>query len=64
MNYLIAKKVGMTSIFQKDGKMIPVTVFDVKDNYVLGYRKLDKDGYVALRLARGIDKKEKNINFF
>ena len=59
MNYLIAKKVGMTSIFQEDGKMIPVTVFDVKNNYVLGYRKLDKDGYFALRLARGIDKKEK-----
>lgn len=59
MDYLIGKKVGMTSVFTDDGKMIPVTVLDVNENYVLGYRSSEKDGYSAIRLARGVNKKEK-----
>lgn len=59
MDFFIAKKVGMTSIFDEDNKMVPVTVLDVKENQILAYKSVDKDGYSAVVVGREIDKKEK-----
>ncbi|MGM0507881.1 MAG: 50S ribosomal protein L3 [Fusobacteriota bacterium] len=55
---ILAKKVGMTQIFE-EGKEIPVTVVEVGENVILQKKTEDKDGYTALQL--GFDeKKEKN----
>ncbi len=55
---LIGKKIGMTSIFDENGKNIPVTVIEVGPNYVTQVRTKDKDGYEAVQLGFD-DKKEK-----
>lgn len=55
---ILAKKIGMTQIFE-DGKFVPVTVVEAGPNYVLQKKTEEKDGYNALQL--GFDeKKEKN----
>ena len=56
---IIGKKVGMTSIFDENGKNIPVTVILAGPNYVTQVRTEEVDGYDAVQL--GFDeKKEKN----
>ena len=58
MSGILAKKIGMTQIFE-DGKFIPVTVVEAGPNYVLQKKTVENDGYSALQL--GFDeKKEKN----
>ncbi|WP_372712654.1 50S ribosomal protein L3 [Ilyobacter sp.] len=55
---ILAKKIGMTQIFE-DGKFVPVTVVEAGPNFVLQKKTEEKDGYTALQL--GFDeKKEKN----
>lgn len=58
MSGILAKKIGLTQIFE-DGKFIPVTVVEAGPNYVLQKKTVENDGYTALQL--GFDeKKEKN----
>ncbi len=58
MSGILAKKIGMTQIFE-DGKFIPVTVVEAGPNYVLQKKTVENDGYTAIQL--GFDeKKEKN----
>lgn len=59
MQGLIGKKVGMTSVFDEDGKNIPCTVIEAGPCVVTQIKTRDKDGYNALQLGYG-DKKEKN----
>lgn len=59
MSGIIGKKVGMTSIFDANGKNIPVTVILAGPNYVTQVRTKDVDGYDAVQLGFD-DKKEKN----
>ncbi len=59
MSGLIGKKVGMTSIFDENGKNIPVTVILAGPNYVTQVRTEEVDGYDAVQLGFD-DKKEKN----
>lgn len=55
---ILAKKIGMTQIFE-DGKFVPVTVVEAGPNFVLQKKTEEKDGYTALQL--GFDeKREKN----
>ena len=55
---ILAKKIGMTQIFE-NGKFVPVTVVEAGPNFVLQKKTEEKDGYTALQL--GFDKKkEKN----
>jgi large subunit ribosomal protein L3 len=56
---LIAKKLGMTRLFDDTGMHVPVTVLSLDGCQVVGQRTKDKDGYVALRLGAGA-KKTKN----
>ncbi|MBS4034177.1 MAG: 50S ribosomal protein L3 [Ignavibacterium sp.] len=60
MSGLIGKKIGMTSIFNPDGAIIPVTVIKAGPCQVVSIRTKEKDGYEALQLGFG-EKKEKNI---
>jgi large subunit ribosomal protein L3 len=48
---LIAKKIGMTSIFDADGKMIPVTVLEAGPCKVLQRKTEENDGYQAVQLG-------------
>lgn len=50
---LIARKVGMTSLFQEDGTMIPVSVLEVAPNTVTRVRTAERDGYTAVQLGAG-----------
>lgn len=50
---LIARKVGMTRVFDADGAHVPVTVLHVDNVQVIGQRTVDKDGYTAVQLGIG-----------
>jgi large subunit ribosomal protein L3 len=58
---VIAKKVGMTRLFQADGRHVPVTVLQLDDVQVIGRREMDKDGYTAVQLGAG-KAKAKNVS--
>jgi large subunit ribosomal protein L3 len=55
---LLAKKVGMTQIFDDEGNLVPVTVLSVDPNTVIAQRKQEEDGYNAVLL--GVDDAKKN----
>jgi large subunit ribosomal protein L3 len=61
MQGLIGKKVGMTSIFDENGKSIPCTVLEVGPCIVTQVKTVEKDGYASLQLGFD-DKKEKASN--
>ena len=48
---LIGKKIGMTSVFDADGKNIPCTVIEAGPCVVTQIRTVENDGYAALQLA-------------
>jgi large subunit ribosomal protein L3 len=57
---VIAKKVGMTRLFQADGRHVPVTVLQLEEVQVVGRREADRDGYSAVQLGAG-KAKAKNV---
>jgi large subunit ribosomal protein L3 len=57
---VIAKKVGMTRLFQADGRHVPVTVLQLEEVQVVGRREADRDGYTAVQLGAGTAK-AKNV---
>jgi len=57
---VIAKKVGMTRLFQADGRHVPVTVLQLDDVQVVGRREQGSDGYSAVQLGAG-KAKAKNV---
>jgi len=57
---VIAKKVGMTRLFQADGRHVPVTVLQLDELQVIGRREADRDGYTAVQLGAGTAK-AKNV---
>ena len=61
MSGIIGKKVGMTSLFNADGKNIPCTVIQAGPCVVTQVRTVEKDGYEAIQLAYD-EKKEKNTS--
>ncbi len=58
---VIAKKMGMTRLFQEDGQHVPVTVLSLENCQVVGERRQDRDGYFAVALGAG-ERKAKNVN--
>lgn len=61
MNGIIGKKVGMTSVFDENGRNIPVTVIEASPNVVTQVKTEDADGYASLQLAYE-DRKIKNVS--
>ena len=53
MAALLGKKVGMTQVFQEDGRVERVTVVEAGPCHVTGIRTFDRDGYEAVQLAFG-----------
>lgn len=56
---LIGKKIGMTQVFDEAGKVTPVTVLQIEDNYVVALRNEEKNGYDACVLGSGEKKKSR-----
>ena len=54
---LIGKKIGMTSIFDKDGKNYPCTVIELGPCLVTQIKTKDVDGYAAVQIAFGAKKR-------
>ncbi len=61
MSGLIGKKIGMTSIFDENGKNIPCTVIEAGPCVVTQVRTSEVDGYEALQLGFD-DKSDKNAS--
>ena len=61
MKGILGRKVGMTQVFTKEGKLIPVTVVSVEPNVVTQIKTTETDGYNAVQLAT-VDKKTKNAS--
>ena len=61
MSGLIGKKLGMSSVFNTQGDLIPVTIIQAGPCKIVSIKKKDKEGYEALQLGFG-DRKEKNIS--
>jgi len=53
---VIAQKVGMTRVFNDDGRHVPVTVLKLDKCQVVAQRTNDRDGYTALQLGAGLAK--------
>jgi large subunit ribosomal protein L3 len=48
---IIAKKIGMTRLFNEDGSVTPITVLEAGPCPVVGVRTQENDGYVAAQIA-------------
>ena len=59
MNGIIGKKLGMTSHYNEDGSVIPVTVIEAGPCVVVQKKKDDKDGYNAIQLGFEDQKEER-----
>jgi large subunit ribosomal protein L3 len=58
---LVARKLGMTRVFDAEGQHVPVTVLAVENCQVVAVRTEEKDGYSALQLGVGTAK-TKNVS--
>ncbi len=56
---LIGRKVGMTHIFDREGRMIAVTAVELGPCYVVQVRTPERDGYSAAQIGFGIKKRQR-----
>ena len=61
MSGLIGKKIGMTSIYDASGKIVPCTVLEAGPCVVTQVKTIEKDGYEAIQLGYD-EKKEKRTS--
>ncbi|HEX4186332.1 MAG TPA: 50S ribosomal protein L3 [Solirubrobacteraceae bacterium] len=61
MSAILAKKLGMTQVFQEDGSVARVTVLEAGPCPVTAIRTTERDGYDAVQLAFGAAK-EKHLS--
>ncbi len=61
MSAILAKKLGMTQVFQPDGRVASVTVLEAGPCPVTAIRTVERDGYEAVQLAFG-QAKEKHLS--
>jgi large subunit ribosomal protein L3 len=61
MSAILAKKLGMTQVFQEDGSVARVTVLQAGPCPVTAIRTPERDGYAAVQLAYG-QTKEKHLS--
>lgn len=56
---ILGKKIGMTQIFDENGKAIPVTAIEAGPCTVIQIKTVDNDGYQAVKLGFGEVKENK-----
>jgi large subunit ribosomal protein L3 len=61
MAAILAKKLGMTQVFQEDGRVARVTVLEAGPCPVTAIRTMERDGYEAVQLAFGLAR-EKHLS--
>ncbi len=59
MNGIVGIKKGMTQIYNKNDNVVPCTVIDVSDTYIVGKKTTNRDGYKAVIVGKGKKKKAK-----
>jgi len=59
---ILGTKIGMTTIFDDEGRVIPVTVVQVGPMYVTQIKTVDSDGYAAIQVGYG-DQSDKHLTF-
>ena len=59
MKGILGRKIGMTQVFKKSGKLIPVTVVEVEPNVITQIKTKENDGYEAIQL--GFDTKREKL---
>ena len=57
---ILGRKLGMTQIFTEEGRVVPATVVESGNNFVLRSKTVESDGYNAVQIGFG-DIKEKNV---
>jgi large subunit ribosomal protein L3 len=58
---MLGTKLGMTQVWNENGKLVPVTVIELAPNVVTQVRTPEKDGYNAVQIAAGqIDPRKVN----
>ncbi|MEW6107995.1 MAG: 50S ribosomal protein L3 [Nitrospirota bacterium] len=62
MTGILGKKLGMTQVFDENGKMWPVTVVEAGPCCVIQVKTKENDGYEAVKIGFPEVKKEKRIN--
>jgi large subunit ribosomal protein L3 len=58
---ILARKVGMTQVYDENGRVIPVTVLEAGPCRVVQVKSMDTDGYNSIQLGF-TDKKEQRVN--
>ena len=63
MKFILGQKLGMTRVFDQDGKMIPVTKVTVLPCAITQIKNTEKDGYTSVQISatKGEGKKIKNV---
>lgn len=59
---ILGKKVGMTQIFDDDGRVVPVTVVEAGPCVVIQVKNLDRDGYQAAQIGLVERRPHRNAN--
>jgi len=58
---ILARKIGMTQVYDEQGRVVPVTVLEAGPCRVVQVKSMDNDGYNSIQLGF-IDKKEQRVN--
>lgn len=58
---LLGKKLGMTHVYDENGKATAVTVVDVSENEIIQVKTTENDGYSAVQVGTG-NKKASRVN--
>ena len=58
---ILGRKIGMTQLFDAEGKMVPVTVVEAGPCTVIQKKTTETDGYTAVQVGF-VDKKEKKVS--
>ncbi|MBI5026294.1 MAG: 50S ribosomal protein L3 [Nitrospirae bacterium] len=61
MTGILGKKLGMTQIFNEDGRIVPVTVIEAGPCKVVQVKTDERDGYEAIQLGFDEIRKEKKV---
>ena len=61
MTSILGKKIGMTQIFIKGGKIAPITVVEAGPCQVIQIKTLEKDGYEAVKIGFIEERKRKKM---
>ena len=58
MKFILAKKLKMTQVFDKEEKVIPVTILEAGPVKIIQIKTEDKDGYEAIQIGYGYKRKQ------